>query len=439
MIQRGLSGMATGRSGGATKIGGTFLRAAVGPLHYAATCVTGNQIGKGLQELGPDGLGEAYHRGVAEVAKLVGVPKPEVDRVLPIAEATALLERLRTSQASALSAWTMHAGQFGFLDVMTALTVDGRPAEIGLCLERVAGKVRADKALSVPLDSLAADVTAWSDLVVRTRHVLEDRGWLHDAYRRRVILRVVLLAIPLAGLIAFTVGVVVLRLRRDAVDALLAAEDPCALEGTGEEAFRHASDAQRARRAEKLAVCADRREKEAQAQRDAEALAAEERDRAQARARREGACAALAAELEAGELTDASKTVRGDLDELLGRMARKALDPDDIAHDALPFPCGDTPAKARVEAAYGAALLGDVSVWTQRGKPGKVARAALLARKADVPQNALLGLADNAERTAKAGLTGGDPEKIDRAKVLCALARELGIPGRGSCAAIESL
>lgn len=429
----------TGRTGGKAKIGGVFLRAAAGPLSFAASCISGNQIQKGLEELDPSGLADAYQRGIAEVARMVGVPKTEVDRVLPIEEAAAILERLRFSHGRALEAWRLHAGQFGFLDVVTALTIDGRPLEIGLCLERVAGKVRADRPLSEPLEALALDITNWHDIVNRSRHVLEDRGWLAAAYRRRVILRVVLFAIPLVALIAFTVGVVTIRLKRDAVAGLLAGEDPCSAESIPEAALGWATAEQRTELAKKKSACAERRQAERHQKEEEQKRLEKERQARAAREAREQACASLADEVEKDSLSETTRPLRGDKDELLSRVAKKALLPEDLGPNDPEFPCGDTPAKKRLEAAYAAALLGDVSVWTQRGDPGKYAHAALVTKKAEIPTNALLGLADNAERTAKSGLTGGDPTTIARAKRLCALAKDLGTPGRGSCNAVEGL
>ena len=429
----------TGRSGGAGKIGGVFLRAAAGPLSFAASCISGNKIQKGLEELEPSGLADAFDRGVGEVAKLVGVPKAEVDRVLPLEEVAAVQERLRHSHGLAIEAWRLHAGQFGFFDAVTALTVDGRPVEIGLCLERVAGKVRADRPLSEPLAALATDIIAWHDLVVRSRHVLEDRGWLAAAYRRRVLLRVALFAIPVVALVVFTVGVVTVRLKRDAVARLLATEDACSVESIPDAQLAWASGDQLAALETKKITCAERRERDRRDREEKERREAAEKRAREEREARERACAALADELERGALTDATRPLRGDSDALLGRVAKRALLPQDIGPEDPAFPCGETRAKARVEAAYAAALLGDVSVWTQRGDPGKYAHAALVAKKADIPTNALLGLADNAERTAKSGLTGGDPVTLARAKRLCALASELGVPGRGSCNAVSSL
>jgi hypothetical protein len=429
----------TGRSGGASRIGGAFLRAAAGPLQFAASCITGNKILKGLEELDPTGLREAYDRGVGDVASLVGVPKTEVLRVLPSAEVDAICERLRFSHARALEAWRHHAGEFGFFDAVTALTVDGRPVEIGEALARIAGKVRADKPLSEPLDALAVDVTAWHDLVLRSRHVLEDRGWLAAAYRRRMILRVALFAIPLVALVAFTVAVVTVRLRRDAVDALLLADDACAAETIPPEKLEWASEDQTHVIGTKKRACEERRKEERRTQEEEERKLAKEREARALREAREGACAALAEEVEKGALTDATKATRDGSDELLGRIAKKTLEPADLGPTDPKLPCGDTAAKTRLEAAYAAALLGDVSVWTQRSDPGTYARAALVAKKADIPANAVIGLADNAERTAKSGLTGGDPNTIARAKRLCALAKDLGTPGRGGCNAVEAL
>ncbi|NUO54789.1 MAG: hypothetical protein HOV80_38600 [Polyangiaceae bacterium] len=431
--------MTSGRSGGASKIGGVFLRAASGPLQYAASCISGNKIVKGLEELAPSGLVDAYHRGIGEVARMVGVPKSEVERVLPTAEVAAVAERMNFSQPRALSAWQTHAGQFGFLDVVTALTVDGRPVEIAVCIERVAGKVRADPPLAQPLEALAIDIAAWNDLVQRTRHVLEDRGWLAAAYRRRIILRTVLFAIPMIALIGFTIAVVTFRLRRDAVDALLTGEDPCSVEAIPQEKLGWASTEQKGFIATKQAACDARRAEEKRLAEEEERRLAKERAVREAREARERECGALADEVEKGLLSEATRGVRDGHDALLDRIAKKTLEPSDLGPDDPVLPCGDTPAKKRLESAYGTALLGDVSIWTQRADPGKYARAALVAKKSEIPQNALLGLADNAERTAKGGLTGGDPNMIAKAKRLCALAKELGTPGRGGCNAVEGL
>jgi hypothetical protein len=432
--------MTSGRGGSAAKISSVFLRAASGPLQYAASCVTSNKIQKGLEELEPTALSEAYERGVTEVARLVGVPKTEVDRILPGAERGAVLERLRYSHAAALGAWRAFSGQFGFFDVITALTVDGRHPGMHECLERVARKIQADKELARPLEALAVDVAAWDDLVVRSRHILEDREWLAAAYRRRRIMRVVLFTIPMLSLVLFTGSVVYVRIRRDSIDALIATDDPCAAETWDASATKMASSEQEEAIAELERECAARRERARAVEEEQQRKAAAERQAKEAREARERACLTLADEVERGALSDASRAVADDQAALVERIASRSLEPSDIGPADPSLPCGDTPAAhARIGAAMSSGLLADVSLWTQRAEPGPAVRRMLVDQRDRIPQNALLGLAETAERTAKAGLTGGDPDTIARAKRMCALARELGVPGRGSCTGVETL
>ena len=238
------------------KIGAAFHRVAMGPLSYASTLLAANQVKQALAELGPQGLADAYQRGLAEVADLVGVPKGEVDRLMPLEELGQVLERLRFSHHRAELAYQAHAGQFGFLDTVTQLTADGRAPDITECLDRVAKKLRADEELSEPLAALAADTTAWTDLLTRSRFILEDRSWLAAAYRRRVIIRSVVLAIPVIALILFTISVVFLRLRRDGIDAVLAQQDVCQAESLTQERMRFATAAQTKAREDRVDACA---------------------------------------------------------------------------------------------------------------------------------------------------------------------------------------
>src|SRR5689334_20277893 len=140
------------------KIVGTFLRAALGPIQFAASLVTANKVRQGIDELAAEPLMSALTRGIGDVATLASVPKSDIEASLPMVEFNAVAGRLARSQPSAIEAWNLHAGQTGFLDIITALTVDGRKPEIGRCLERVAKKVSADEALARPLLALATDV-----------------------------------------------------------------------------------------------------------------------------------------------------------------------------------------------------------------------------------------------------------------------------------------
>lgn len=422
------------------RLGGAFLRAAKGPIDYAASCVLGNRIQVGLEELAPDGLQAAFMRGLSDVATLAGVPLADVERAAPLAQIRALAERLRASHPRAVSAWKLHAGNTGFLDVVTALTVDGRVPDIALCLDRVAGKVRHDKALSQPLAELSRDLAAWTDLVARTEESLAELSWLGAALRRRGIKRAVFAILVMGTLSSITSAIVYVRLQRDAVEARVAAARGCAAEALGEADLKWANDEQRARLAQERGVCDAERAREAEERRAVEERERRKQAEEEALRARARACDDLAADVEGGELDAATKATAGDSASLLERVAKKTLEPSDVGPADPVFPCADSQAaRGRLEKAYAQALMVDPMLWARRSDPSPFAQKIAVARKAEVAKNVLIGLADNAERTAKSGLSGGDKATLARAKRLCAFTAEMGMPGPVACPAIASL
>ncbi len=419
-----------------SKIAATFARAALGPIDYATTCITSNKILTGLTELGPEGLFEAFERGVGDVAKLVGVSRAAVLDGLPEAELRSVRQRLSSSHPAALDAWRMHAGQFGFLDVVTALTVDGRRPDIRTCLERVAKKVKADRALSEPLGALAADVDAWTELLERARTELQSGTALASALQKKRMVRAIVLTVPTLLLMSLTATIVFVRIQREDVDRKLAAPDPCVAYDLTETELAYASSAQRDVLGGLLKTCDVARAELAEKKRLDDARLAAEKRALEEKQARERACAGLADDVEKGALGETSRAAAKGSAALLDRVARKALEPADVGPAPPAFPCADSPALPRLEKAFARALLADVSIWTQRGNPSPYLSTALGSVKSDIPINALLGLADNAERTAKSGLSGGDVGKLERAKHLCALAKALDSPGRSACAAV---
>jgi hypothetical protein len=355
---------------------------------------------------------------------------------LPEDELKVVRQRLLVSHPAALDAWRMHAGQFGFLDVVTALTVDGRKPDIRQCLDRVAKKVKADRALSQPLGALAADVDAWTELLERARLDLEQGNALASALQKKRMVRAILLTVPTLLLISLTATIVFVRIRREDVDRRLSAPDPCVSYDVTEDQLAYASSAQRDKLEGLRKSCDGVRAELAEKKRIEDARIAAEKKALEEKQAQERACVTLADEVERGALGDASNAAAGASAPLLDRVARKALEPADVGPAAPTFPCDGTPAKARLEAAYANALLADVSIWTQLGDPSPYLTTALLSVKPRIATNALLGLADNAERTAKRGLSGGDVKKLERAKHLCALAKALDTPGRTACAAV---
>lgn len=424
----------------ASRIAGTFLRAAMGPIEYAASCLLGNKIQTGIEELAPLGLVESYQRGLGEVARLVGVPRADVERAMPMHEVAMLEGRLRESHARAIAAWKLHAGQFGFFDVVTALTLDGRRPDIGTCLERVAGKVKHDRELAEPLEALSVDVTAWSDLVARSRHVLEDVDWLAAALRRRVIFRVALAVSVVVVLFGLTAAIVGVRLARDAAANRVATVADCDAKNLSEKDLKWATEAQRAAVRDKMARCeAERVRVEA-----AERAAREEEERAEkareAAAARKLACDTLASDVERGSLSDGSRKIAGPLADLIDRIARKQLEAGDDVPAAAGVPCPDTPAvMQQIDASFSRAVMTDPGPWLQKDALSPSVRKTLVDHKGELSRALVIALSTTAERTAKTYLDRGDKAILARAKHLCGLARDLGMPGHQSCTAVEKM
>lgn len=432
---------ATVRTPGAPvrRIGATFLRAAMGPVEYAAGCILSNKIEVGLTELAPDALLAGYQRGLGEVATLVGVPRREVDRLLPEADVERIGQQLMVSQQNALRAWRLHAGPFGFMDVITALTVDGRSPDVALCIQRLAQKVRQDPALSHPLSELARDMGAYTDLVHATRDRLEQGEWLATALRRRQLERVVFGSVALLLLVGLTTTFVALRIARENARARVEGAADCAAADIPPSALGWADDETLAFRERKIASCEEERRR---AEEERRRIEAEERQAREAREkieRRLGACKELADAVAAGALTDPARVTAGDAAPLLGRVAVKKLTTADYGPTDPVVPCSDTMHGARLQAALEKELLAQPALWARHPEPSPFLEKALVASRASLPDNALIGLADNAERTSKAGLARGEPEVIARAKRLCALADSLGVSGHSGCAAVKNL
>lgn len=435
------SGGAPVRTPGAPvrRIGATFLRAAMGSVEYAAGCILSNKIEAGLSELAPDALLSGYQRGLGEVATLVGVPRREVDRLLPEADAERIGQQLLVSQQNALRAWRLHAGPFGFMDVITALTVDGRSPDIALCIDRLAQKVRQDPALSLPLAELARDTGAYTDLVHATRDRLEQGEWLATALRRRQLQRVVFGSAALLLLVGLTTSFVALRIARENARARVDGASDCAAADIPTSSLGWADEATVATRDRKVAACEEERRRTEEERRRA---AEEERKAQEAREkieRRLGSCKELADAVAAGALTEPARATAGDAAALFGRVAEKKLTPSDYGPADPTIPCADTMHGARLQAALEKALIAEPTLWARHPEPSPFLAKALVASRASLPDNALIGLADNAERTSKSGLARGEREVIARAKRLCALADSLGVSGHSGCAAVKNL
>lgn len=420
------------------RVSESFLGVAARPLEQAAASIADNRIVPALDALWPTKLGEAYRGGARAVAALAGVSASDVERLLPMAEVSASLGRLAELVPRAAESWRAHAGELGFFDLVTELTVDSTVPDVAIQLERVSKKVQRDRALSAPLAELSVELGRYTDLVTASAERLASGDWVASALRRKKLRTVLAAAVPTALIVVLTALIVVVRVRRSALDQLLASSEVCAAAAPPPALARYASRAQTELIEQRRGECAEAR---ARAERDARAEAsrrervAAEQAALEASAKR---CEALARALDAGSPLDASlRAELGDAAAFFDRVSAKKLEPGDVGPESPSLPCEAAAPRSSIEKALARALLADVSLWTVRGDPSPLVHGVLVMHAEEVPERARLGLADHAERTAKRGLVRGEPPTLARAKRLCALARALGTPGRSACEAVE--
>jgi hypothetical protein len=423
----------------AAKLGGTFLIGAMGPVNYAGGCILSSRVADGLRELTPDSLFGGFQRGVAASAKRVGVSPREVERLLPMAEIQATVQRLTVSQQNAVNAWNLYAGQIGgLLKGVADLTADGRAPDVQLCLERLAKKLVRDKPLSEPIFALSVDVGAWVDLVHRCRDVLDDGAALERAYRRRRAIRIALAG---SGALVFLVvlgGLGWVIAGRAAINAALAEADPCAVDRLSSNDLLRGSSDQAERVAERSKACKDARLEEEQAREAQKRKEEQAREEERKRLEHEAACAALASHVEAGALGgDDAKTAGGSLP-LLKRIAARSLDPADIGPKDPVLPCGDTPSRGALERAFGKAVMAVPASWARAEEPSAAVTKLLGEHSAELPSSLKQVVAKRADTAAKKALLVGTPLLVSRGMKQCALKSALGLSGGAYCASVTA-
>lgn len=423
------------------KIVGTFLRAALGPVQYAAGLITANKIKAGLEELTPDPLEAALRRGIGDVAKLVGIGPSDIEGALPMAAFAAALARLRVAHPAAMAAWDLYAGPTGFMAVMTALTIDGRKPEIGMSIERVAKKLSKDPGLVGPLLALAESINAYEELISKSVTVLEGDGWLSRALLKRRIRRGLLVAVPVLVVAAFGILGYRVLASRSRLDAALSNPHACAAYAITDDDKRWASGDQEAKIASRKKECDDARAKAAEEARIAEERrAAEEKQRAIERARFE-ACERVANAVKDGTYpsVDAGDVVPKDAAPLLERVSMKKLLAQDLGPGEVAFPCAGTAFEKDMEAAFTKAVLASPELWRTLEEPSRRTERILVENKALVPAEISRAIAESAEESSKRSLTTGDRGALDRTKKLCHVARLLFTGELRYCQVVEKL
>ncbi len=424
----------------AAKLGGTFLIGAMGPVNYAGGCILSSRVPEGLRELTPDSLYGGFQRGIETSAKRVGVPPREVERLLPMHEMQAAIQRVAVSQRNADAAWKLYAGQIGgFLKGVADLTADGRAPDVQLCLERLAKKLVRDRPLSEPIMALAVDVGHWVDLVHRCRDLLDDGAVLERAYRRRRNIRLV--GAASAGLVLLLVlgGLGWVIVGRAAVNKAIEQADPCAVDALSPSELGRASSDQQQRVQERSQACKDarlREEKAKEEQRRKEELALEEQRRKE---EREAKCASLAAHLDAGKLGPEDEATAGESAALLERIAAGALSLADIGPKDPVFPCADTKSGAKIAEAFGKAVMAVPASWARAEEPSAAVSKLLGQHSAELPSSLKQVVAKRADTAAKKALLVGTPLLVSRGLKQCALKTAIGLAGGSTCATMISI
>jgi hypothetical protein len=422
----------------ANKLGAAFLRCSLGPLNYAGGCILQSKVADGLGELSADNLHGGLTRGISEAARNVGVRPADIERLLPMAEIQAAAARLDQAQQSALHAWGAHAGQIGgLLKGVADLTVDGRAPDVSNFLERLSKKVVRDPPLSEPLHTLSIEIASWLDLVEKCGEILADGGVLTRAYRRRRIQQGLLAAACVAALATALVFALRLRAARGRVDAALSVFDPCAALDIDPDDLGRASSAQQQRATERQAACDARRKQEAAAREAQQKREAEAREVERGRKDHETRCDALAGRLEGGSvLPEDGDLAQGKID-LLGRVARHALDRGDLK--AADLPCADTPAGARIAAAFGVAVVKSPAAWANAEDVSERVRAILVDHRAELPPAAVQQVGRTADNLAKRATIQRTAVAVEQATRICKLKDDLGVRGAKFCAAVGVL
>lgn len=424
----------------APRLGGTFATGALGPVYYAGQCILARRVEEGLRELAADNLGGGVARGVLQASQLVGVSPSDIERLLPLAQLNLILGRIGASQPRVMEAWKLYAGGLGgLLQGVADLTVDGRAPDTALAVSRLAKKVQRDKPLAEPLSRLADDLADYQEALHRCVELLNDTTALQKAYQMRRMRKLALIggaavvALLLVGSIVFAV------VRRARITAVIEQPDPCAVMDLTEKDVSRVSDAMGARAKANRATCEATRA--AELKRIEDERLREERDREAKKAQEvvEARCDTLAASLAAGTLSPEDEAFAKDAAALLGRVAKGALDLEDLGPAAPQLPCKGARAEGKIAAAFRKAVLAKPWSLNKVDVLGDPVRAAIVEGAAELPDKLKQMTGSRAADAAKKAIASGKPDQVTRAIALCDTAKAMGTAPAGPCDGVRSI
>lgn len=424
----------------APRLGGTFATGALGPVYYAGQCILARRVEEGLRELAADNLGGGVARGVLQASQLVGVSPSDIERLLPLAQLNAILGRIGVSQPRVMEAWKLYAGGLGgLLQGVADLTVDGRAPDTALAVSRLAKKVQRDKPLAEPLNRLADDLAAYQEALHRCVELLNDTTALQKAYQMRRMRKLALIggaalaALLLVGSIVFAV------VRRARITAVIEDPDPCAVMDLTEKDVSRVGGAMAARAKANRATCEATRAAEAKRIEDERLREEREREAKKAQEVVETKCDTLAASLAAGKLSPEDEAFAKEAAALLGRMAKGALDLEDLGPAAPRLPCKGARAGTKIEAAFRKAVLARPWILNKVDVLGEPVNAAIAEGAADLPEKLKGMTGARAADAAKKAIASGKPDQVARAIALCDTAKAMGTAPAGPCDGVRSI
>ena len=421
----------------AQQLGALFINAALAPVSYAGTCIMAQQVKQGLNELTAANLLGGVMRGIETVSAATGLPRAYISSLLPMDRVQGLGQRIAEHQLVAAQQWDVHAGHIGGLMGVANLTDDGRPPNTIICLQRLAAKMSADKALAVPLKSLAEDLDRWHALVDTCRAVIDDGSALRNAYLQKRILRIGLAVALLLAIAATVVWWVRVSSARSRINVVLSGQ-ACEVDTVDEADLGKATDEQLAAIDKKKAECEE--EKRVAREVEEKRIAAEQRKAEMAKQEKEraAACKILADSLEANDKRWSSLPISKTKSAFFGRIAVGRLIPNDVSDTLDDVPCLDTDAAHRIGAMYGRAIFASAGKWMAAHIMSPGSSQLVVKGKGALGDKNTSIFAASVERMATSAVNMGDKDALTRVFVLCKLIEELDQPKRQMCrAAIE--
>lgn len=388
-------------------LGNLFLQAARRPLTTSSERFAMNFLGDGVRAVSSANLSAALDEGVAAVAAAVGMTPAAVRAVLPVAEISSLGARIDEHHAATLLA--LRPGEL----TVTAFHQPSGKVSPATHMVDIAGHFAKDKSISGPLRALAGEIASWEELIGACATAIRENSAISNKYARTQRMRLLArrgLAVGIAGAGIAVLAVVVTahrareaeararderakqeHARQTRIDLALGGADPCVALDDAD--LGHTTPDQRQRLSARQTECAKVKEKERRASECKTVI---------------DAVAAGGETFPAGFAADAP---------LLGRIAKKALAPEDLRLDALP--CDEGGAMGRL---FSEAALQSPEAFGKSAGPS--ARVARLLANVTLPPKLAATVAFRAEIIANTAIRSGITADLEGAGRMCAMKQQ---------------